>query len=182
MRGTLYQRMCYNHVGSDDGTVRLWEVQSGRCRKVWEMGAKVRKVQWNPNPTISILAVAVYALSFLIHIWFSSCNLLLWICFSLSPLTSFDDHDREKDVVLLPTELGDEEANASVSSLLSLKNVEVPENEPSMSTSTLYFKKLMHSECMYERTCYIYPWGRLCLLVCKFSLPVEVFCLQTHRR
>ena len=119
---------------------------------------------------------------FLIHIWFSLCNVLIWICFLLSPLISFDDHDREKDVVLLPTELGDEEANASVSSLLSLKNVEVPENEPSMSTSTLYFKKLMHSECMYERTCYIYPWGRLCLLVCKFSLPVEVFCLQTHRR
>lgn len=66
--GTLYQRMWHNHVGSDDGTVRLWEVQSGRCWKVWDMGGKVCKVQWNPNPTISILAVAVYALPILIHI------------------------------------------------------------------------------------------------------------------
>lgn len=103
-----------------------------------------------------------YLLLLCMHFPFSSTFDFLYViyCFGSvfhSPLISFDDHDREKDVVLLPTELGDEEANASVSSFLSLKNVEVPENEPSMSTSTLCFKKIMHSECMYEKTCYIYP-------------------------
>ncbi|KAL3697695.1 hypothetical protein R1sor_011771 [Riccia sorocarpa] len=45
--------------GSYDGSVRLWEVQTGRCRKVWAMGSPVKHIAWNPNPQISILAIAV---------------------------------------------------------------------------------------------------------------------------
>ncbi|BBN03750.1 ribosome biogenesis protein ERB1 [Marchantia polymorpha subsp. ruderalis] len=45
--------------GSQDGSVRIWEVQTGRCRKIWEMGSAVKQIAWNPNPQISILAVAV---------------------------------------------------------------------------------------------------------------------------
>jgi hypothetical protein len=40
--------------------VRLWDVQSGRCRKVWDFGSKVNNVQWNPNPQVNMLGVAVY--------------------------------------------------------------------------------------------------------------------------
>ena len=40
--------------------MRLWDVQSGRCRKVWDFGLKVNNVQWNPNPQINMLGVAVY--------------------------------------------------------------------------------------------------------------------------
>ncbi|KAG0609240.1 hypothetical protein M758_8G169200 [Ceratodon purpureus] len=46
-------------TGSMDGTVRLWDVQSGRCRKVWDFGLKINNVQWNPNPQINMLGVAV---------------------------------------------------------------------------------------------------------------------------
>ncbi|KAG6550611.1 hypothetical protein Mapa_007864 [Marchantia paleacea] len=45
--------------GSHDGSVRIWEVQTGRCQKLWEMGSAVKQIAWNPNPQISILAVAV---------------------------------------------------------------------------------------------------------------------------
>jgi ribosome biogenesis protein ERB1 len=47
--------------GSHDGTVRLWDVASGRCCRVWDVGASVRCLEWNPNPQLNILAVAVYA-------------------------------------------------------------------------------------------------------------------------
>lgn len=85
-------------TGSLDGTVRLWDVQSGRCRKAWDFGVKVNHVQWNPNPQINILGVAV-----------------------------------DKDVVLLPTELGGEEVTGNVAALLALKNQDVSEKDPESS-------------------------------------------------
>jgi len=45
--------------GSADGTVRLWEVRTGRCCYSWEMGAPTRCVAFCPNPATPILAVAV---------------------------------------------------------------------------------------------------------------------------
>ena len=46
--------------GSDDGTVRLWEVQTGRCMKTLHVrdGGVIRYVAWNPNPALSLIAVA----------------------------------------------------------------------------------------------------------------------------
>ena len=45
--------------GSDDGTVRVWEVRSGRSIRVWDLGAKVRCVVWCPAAGLPILAAAV---------------------------------------------------------------------------------------------------------------------------
>ncbi|CAI0427358.1 unnamed protein product [Linum tenue] len=45
--------------GSTDGTVRIWEVESGRCRKVWQFDEAVHYVAWNPMPELPILAVSV---------------------------------------------------------------------------------------------------------------------------
>lgn len=45
--------------GSTDGTVRIWEVETGRCVRVWEIGEGVNQVAWNPLPQLPILAVAV---------------------------------------------------------------------------------------------------------------------------
>ncbi|XP_050375809.1 ribosome biogenesis protein BOP1 homolog [Argentina anserina] len=45
--------------GSLDGTVRIWEVQTGRCLKIWKIGEAVTYVAWNPNPEYSVLAVSV---------------------------------------------------------------------------------------------------------------------------
>ncbi|GAV86510.1 WD40 domain-containing protein/BOP1NT domain-containing protein [Cephalotus follicularis] len=43
--------------GSSDGTVRIWEVETGRCLRVWEIGEAVQYVAWNPLPELPILAV-----------------------------------------------------------------------------------------------------------------------------
>ncbi|KPP79595.1 ribosome biogenesis protein bop1-like [Scleropages formosus] len=43
--------------GSDDCTVRLWEVSTGRCMKTVEVGGAVRSIAWNPNPAICLVAV-----------------------------------------------------------------------------------------------------------------------------
>ncbi|EFJ09490.1 hypothetical protein SELMODRAFT_269521 [Selaginella moellendorffii] len=45
--------------GSRDGTVRVWEVQTGRCKKVWDVGGSVFCVAWNPNPALPVVAIAV---------------------------------------------------------------------------------------------------------------------------
>ncbi|KAI3810379.1 hypothetical protein L1987_19991 [Smallanthus sonchifolius] len=45
--------------GSHDGTVRIWEVETGRCIKIWELGEPVQHVAWNPLPELPILAVSM---------------------------------------------------------------------------------------------------------------------------
>ena len=45
--------------GSDDGTVRVWEIQTGYCMKTFEVGGVVRSLVWCPNRALSLLAVAV---------------------------------------------------------------------------------------------------------------------------
>ncbi|CAH8382856.1 unnamed protein product [Eruca vesicaria subsp. sativa] len=45
--------------GSADGSVRIWEVETGRCLKVWQFKEPVKCVAWNPLPDFPILAVAM---------------------------------------------------------------------------------------------------------------------------
>ena len=44
---------------SDDGTVKLWEVRTGRCSRTWTLGGVVHCVAWCPNSSLSLLAAAV---------------------------------------------------------------------------------------------------------------------------
>lgn len=44
--------------GSDDCTVRLWEVSTARCMKTIEVGGAVKSIAWNPNPAICLVALA----------------------------------------------------------------------------------------------------------------------------
>ncbi|KAM9959401.1 hypothetical protein ACTFIR_000476 [Dictyostelium discoideum] len=43
--------------GSDDCTVKIWEVSSTRCLYSLEVESEVQTVAWNPNPIYNILAV-----------------------------------------------------------------------------------------------------------------------------
>ncbi|RWR95943.1 ribosome biogenesis protein BOP1 isoform X1 [Cinnamomum micranthum f. kanehirae] len=45
--------------GSMDATIRIWEVETGRCRKVWGVDEAVQHVAWNPLPELPILAACV---------------------------------------------------------------------------------------------------------------------------
>ncbi|KAJ3054622.1 Ribosome biogenesis protein erb1 [Rhizophlyctis rosea] len=54
--------------GSDDSTVRVWEISTGRCLKTWTMEEAVQFVTWNPNKTISLVAVATQARVLLIEL------------------------------------------------------------------------------------------------------------------
>ncbi|XP_062043855.1 ribosome biogenesis protein BOP1 isoform X1 [Lepus europaeus] len=44
--------------GSDDGSLRLWEVATARCMRTVSVGGVVRSVAWNPNPTVCLVAAA----------------------------------------------------------------------------------------------------------------------------
>lgn len=56
----------YVASGSDDFTVRIWELETGRCLQVYNVGAVVHKLAWNPNKDHQLLAVAAAKKVFLI--------------------------------------------------------------------------------------------------------------------
>ncbi|KAB0792168.1 hypothetical protein PPYR_14127 [Photinus pyralis] len=44
--------------GSDDGTVKIWEINTGRCLKTINTESVVRCVRWCPNQALSLILVA----------------------------------------------------------------------------------------------------------------------------
>ncbi|KAG5892776.1 hypothetical protein JTB14_007991 [Gonioctena quinquepunctata] len=44
--------------GSDDGTIKIWEVNTGRCLKTIKTDNVVRSVEWCPNAALSLVLVA----------------------------------------------------------------------------------------------------------------------------
>ncbi|WCJ32635.1 hypothetical protein M5689_014045 [Euphorbia peplus] len=53
--------------GSTDGTVRVWEVDTGIYLKIWEFDEAVNSVAWNPLPELPILAISVGLDLFLVN-------------------------------------------------------------------------------------------------------------------
>ncbi|EFJ41352.1 hypothetical protein VOLCADRAFT_98698 [Volvox carteri f. nagariensis] len=46
--------------GGQDGTMRLWEVRTGRCWRTWQLGAgPVAAVSWCPNPALRLVSGVV---------------------------------------------------------------------------------------------------------------------------
>lgn len=48
----------YLVTGSDDKTIKIWEISTGRCIKTIQTNDVVRSVAWCPNSKISLIAVA----------------------------------------------------------------------------------------------------------------------------
>lgn len=44
--------------GSDDCTIKIWEVNTGRCLKTIKTDSVVRSVEWCPNAALSLVLVA----------------------------------------------------------------------------------------------------------------------------
>lgn len=42
--------------GSDDKQIRLWEIKTARCVKVWNIGTTIYSIEWNPNKKLSLIA------------------------------------------------------------------------------------------------------------------------------
>ena len=45
--------------GSDDQTIRMWEVSTGRCLFMWQFKDVIHAISWNPNPDVWLFAVSV---------------------------------------------------------------------------------------------------------------------------
>jgi ribosome biogenesis protein ERB1 len=48
--------------GSDDSSVKIWEIATGRMTNSINLEQGVCSISWNPNKSISILAIAVYVI------------------------------------------------------------------------------------------------------------------------
>ncbi|EDO39231.1 predicted protein, partial [Nematostella vectensis] len=46
-------------TGSDDKSVKFWEVATGRCTKTVTLDRSIQSIDWNPNPQCSLVAVAM---------------------------------------------------------------------------------------------------------------------------
>jgi ribosome biogenesis protein ERB1 len=46
-------------TGSDDKTVRVWDVETGRCVHIFHVDSIVNRVAWNPNSSVCIVAAAL---------------------------------------------------------------------------------------------------------------------------
>lgn len=44
--------------GSDDCTVKIWEVNTGRCLRSTKLNDVVKSVEWCPNAALSLVLVA----------------------------------------------------------------------------------------------------------------------------
>nr|XP_022901034.1 ribosome biogenesis protein BOP1 homolog [Onthophagus taurus] len=55
---TLDKTGQYLASGSDDETVKIWEVNTGRCLKTFNTKGIIRSIEWCPNQSISLLLVA----------------------------------------------------------------------------------------------------------------------------
>lgn len=52
--------------GGADGTLRVWEVASGRLLAVHTLGAPVARVAWCPDPSLQLLSAAAGSSLFLL--------------------------------------------------------------------------------------------------------------------
>ncbi|KAJ1556054.1 Ribosome biogenesis protein 1, partial [Nowakowskiella sp. JEL0078] len=48
--------------GSEDGSVKVWEVSTGRCLKTKVTNSIIMALSWNPNKSYSILAISSFVL------------------------------------------------------------------------------------------------------------------------
>ncbi len=54
--------------GSDDGTVKVWEIQTGYCMKTFEFKkVAIKSVMWCPNKALCVLAVALESMVVLLN-------------------------------------------------------------------------------------------------------------------
>ncbi|RKP19791.1 BOP1NT-domain-containing protein [Rozella allomycis CSF55] len=53
--------------GSDDNTVKLWELMTGRCIQTWSYDEVIQQVVWNPSVSISLFAVVFGEKIILVH-------------------------------------------------------------------------------------------------------------------
>ena len=54
-----YSYVFFPAIGSDDETIKFWEVSTGRCMKTIKMGGVVKRAVWSPNKSFCLVAVAV---------------------------------------------------------------------------------------------------------------------------
>ncbi|KAL9673832.1 hypothetical protein QQ045_030094 [Rhodiola kirilowii] len=87
--------------GSVDGTVRIWEVETGRCIKVWDLGSSVQYVAWNPLSDQPIIAAVVEHVVFVLNTGLGTeeQQKLVQDLLHVGPTTLPDESDDSKSIM-----------------------------------------------------------------------------------
>ncbi|CAM8971030.1 unnamed protein product [Rhodiola kirilowii] len=87
--------------GSVDGTVRIWEVETGRCIKVWDLGSSVQYVAWNPLSDQPIIAAVVEYVVFVLNTGLGTeeQQKVVEDLLHVGPTTLPDDSDDSKSIM-----------------------------------------------------------------------------------
>lgn len=72
--------------GSDDGTVRVWEIATGRCLKTLTLGAPIASLMWCPNAKMALIAAASATNVFIINV---ECGDRLIVCNTQTAITNY---------------------------------------------------------------------------------------------
>ncbi|KAL9649115.1 hypothetical protein ABK040_008492 [Willaertia magna] len=81
---------------SDDGTARLWEIDTGRCRHIWQFNEPPKWIEWNPNPKLNLLAVAAGLSVYLIKPEESGNEVTNELTEDLFPEKGFEDEEKDQ--------------------------------------------------------------------------------------
>uniref|UniRef100_A0A914XED7 Ribosome biogenesis protein BOP1 homolog n=1 Tax=Plectus sambesii TaxID=2011161 RepID=A0A914XED7_9BILA len=81
--------------GSDDGTVRVWEIGTGRCVKTLTLGAPISSLMWCPNAKMALVAAASANNVFIINI---ECGDRLVVSETLTAMNNFIENSDQLNV------------------------------------------------------------------------------------
>lgn len=107
----------YLVTGSDDCTIKIWEVATGRCIKTIKTNGVVRSVAWCPNPKLSLIAVATDKRCLLVNPYVGDIKLISKKTDDIlaeAPVTDQLENEKIKAAIQWSTEIDEDEKKDGV--------------------------------------------------------------------
>lgn len=107
----------YLVTGSDDMTIKIWEIATGRCIKTINTKGVVRSVAWCPNPKLSLIAVATDKRCLLINPYVGDIKLISKKTddiLSEAPVSDMIENEKIKVAIQWSTDIAEDEKKDGV--------------------------------------------------------------------
>lgn len=112
----------YLVTGSDDTSIRIWEISTGRCIKTINTKGVVRSVAWCPNPKLSLIAVATDKRCLLINPYVGDIKLISKKTDDIlaeAPISDQLENEKIKAAIKWSTDISEDEKKDGVRIVIS---------------------------------------------------------------